>query len=146
MQKASIYVAYVPRWPLTLQLANINRKTNRKQITLFIVTHHFSALAMCSWASFIFWAAILLVNSMGCDLLSIRAMDVVSSTAGLPGCCSRPLRHPKSQATGAAEHQKEEVTQRNLCIIYETKTIMEFYLYYVAWFGHSSKTKLAPRI
>lgn len=51
-----------------LVLANNSRKPNRRVLTINDdvfppTTHHFSALDMCSWASFIFWAAIVLIHN-----------------------------------------------------------------------------------
>lgn len=50
---------------MALQLANVSSKTPEQEIIVFVLAHHFSALAMCSCASFIFWAAIMLIDQLG---------------------------------------------------------------------------------
>jgi len=124
-----------------LQRANINSKANwrflvRKDTTLCIGTHHFSAFAMCSWASLIFWAAILLVNSMRYNVLSILAMDVASSMMfGLPKYSSSGATSSNVAGYGCRRVQKTPVTRHWLRVwlvllgVYLTIYIPNIYIY-----------------
>lgn len=98
----------------------------RRESSFRVGTHHFSALAMCSWASFIFWAAMLWKDCC-------RKMPLISRNGyegfftamfGLPGTPPLLWRHRMSQAMGAAEGQ----TTNQFSIVFKNVIPQKFFL------------------